>query len=68
MPRRAARASSAILLSRVWARSSVTLTEELLKPKWLVKSVLQDTGQVTLRPMQHRSPLLLSLYKALTLG
>lgn len=46
MPRRALGHSP---LLHMWAGSSVTLTEELLKPKWAVRSVLQDRGQVTLR-------------------
>lgn len=35
---RSVHAYSASLLSRVRAGSSVTLTEELLKPKWLVRA------------------------------
>lgn len=49
-------------LLHVWAGSSVTLTEELLKPKWAVRSVLQDKGQVTLWLTPHCSLLLISYY------
>lgn len=34
-------------LVHLWAGSSVTLTEELLKPKWLVRAFCRTGGQVT---------------------